>query len=54
MSKEIPSSEILDFKTLSPQTKMRMILEVFDSGVGKKGEKEERKREFIDLIGKYN
>ncbi len=54
MLKEIPPSEILDFKTLSPQTKMRMILEAFDSGADSEQEREERKQKFINLIGKYN
>lgn len=54
MLKEIPPSEILDLKKLSPRTKMRMILEVFNSGAGNKQEREDRKQKFINLIGKYN
>src|SRR3989344_2494115 len=54
MSKETPTSEILDLKTLSPQTKMRTILEAFDSGTGSKQEREDRKQKFMNLIGKYN
>ena len=54
MSKEIPPSEILDLKTRSPQTKMRTILEAFDSGTGSKQEREDRKQKFMNLIGKYN
>ena len=54
MTKELPPSspEILDVKTLSPQTKMRMVLEIFD--LGKDREKnEERKKKFMDLISAY-
>lgn len=56
MSKELPSStpEIIDFKTLSPQTKMRVILEIFDLGEGTQEQKIERKRKFLELIGNYN
>lgn len=56
MPKEIPPSsrEILDIKTLSLQTKMRMILEIFDFGQGTQEEKTERKRKFLELIGNYN
>lgn len=55
MPKEIPSSssEILDVKTLSPQSKMRYVLDVFDLGKDKE-KNEERKRNFIELIGRYN
>ncbi|MDO8495924.1 MAG: hypothetical protein Q7S43_00515 [bacterium] len=54
MLKETPPSEILDLKTLSPQTKMRTILEAFDAGTGSKQEREDRKQKFIKLIGRYN
>ena len=58
MSSEIPplTPENLDlkFKTLSPHTKMGMILEIFDLGQGSTEKKEERKRKFIELIGTYN
>lgn len=54
MSQEIPSSESLDIKTLSSQTKMRMVLEIFDFGQGTQEEKKERKSKFLELIGNYN
>lgn len=57
MSKEIPSTnshEILDIKTLSPQTKMRLVLEAFNYGKGTSDDKEKRRQAFIDLIGTYN
>ena len=48
------TSEILDVKTLSPQTKMRHTLEIFDLGKGTEEEKKVRKEKFIELIGKYH
>ena len=47
-------SEILDIKKLDPQTKMKMILEVFDLGKGTDEEKLTRKNNFMRLIGKYH
>ena len=45
--------DILDIKTLSPQTKMRMVLEIFD--LGKDMDKnEKRKDDFLNLIRQYN
>ncbi len=52
MSSEKPASEILDVKTLSPQTKMRIILEVFDLGK-EKIENGERRKKFIELVSRY-
>ena len=46
------NQEILDVKTLSNQSKMRYILEVFNLGKDKE-KNEERKKKFIELIGKY-
>ena len=46
-------SEILDIKTLSPQTKMRMLLEIFD--LDPNAEKnEDRKKSFIELMGRHH
>jgi hypothetical protein len=42
-----------DVETLAPQTKMRMLLEIFDLGKDKE-KNEERKRKFIELMGKYH
>jgi len=56
MPRERPVSQSEDFdviKTLAPQTKMRMVLEIFDLGKDKK-KNEERKNEFIKLMGKYH
>jgi hypothetical protein len=41
-----------DLKKLSPQEKMRILLEIFDLGPNPK-ENEERKNNFIDLMGEY-
>ena len=42
-----------DIETLSHQTRMRMLLEIFD--LGPDAEKnEERKRNFIELMGRYH
>ena len=40
-------------RMLAPQTKMRMLLEVFDLGIDK-DKNEERKKKFIELLGKYH
>lgn len=42
-----------DIENLSHQTKMRMLLEIFDLGKDKE-KNEERKRKFIELLGKYH
>ena len=57
MSKENPtpaSLEILDIKSLSPQTKMRYILEIFDIGKGTPEERGNRKANFLKLLEAYN
>lgn len=56
MPKENPAfkpEEVDLIKLLAPQTKMRMLLEIFD--LGKDKEKNEgRKKRFIELLGKYH
>ena len=42
-----------DIETLSQQTRMRMLLEVFNLGPDAK-KNEERKRSFIELMGRYH
>src|SRR5690348_13811752 len=59
MSKEkfspIPTNtrEIYDVKTLSAQTKMRMVLEIFDLAKDK-AKAEERKQNLLDLMSQYH
>ncbi|MDP3697541.1 MAG: hypothetical protein Q8R55_06030 [Candidatus Taylorbacteria bacterium] len=47
------TKELYDIKTLSPQTKMRYVLDIFDLGKDKEKNKE-RKNNFIKLIGEYH
>ncbi|HZZ99732.1 MAG TPA: hypothetical protein VFK07_03425 [Candidatus Paceibacterota bacterium] len=47
------NKEIYDVKTLSAQTKMRILLEVFDLGKDKE-QNEKRKEHFLDLVRRYN
>ena len=55
MPNEVPSSsesEIYDIETLSPQSKVRHILEIFDLGEDKEAN-EIRKNKFLKLIERY-
>lgn len=54
--KERPELKYENFdavRTLGPETKIKMILEIFDLGKDKE-QNEKRKAEFIKLMGKYN
>ncbi|MDP3792819.1 MAG: hypothetical protein Q8Q89_03775 [bacterium] len=56
MPKEIPTPESempYDVKTLSAQSKIKYILEIFDAGKGTTKEKEKRKEKFLDLLRTY-
>ena len=56
MSKEVLTHENeapYDVKTLSAQSKIKYILEIFDSGKGTTKEKEKRKQNFLDLLRVY-
>ncbi|OGM95975.1 MAG: hypothetical protein A3B86_01820 [Candidatus Yanofskybacteria bacterium RIFCSPHIGHO2_02_FULL_38_22b] len=56
MSKEIPthkSETPYDVKTLSAQSKIRYILEIFDAGKGTTEERDKRKEKFLDLLRTY-
>jgi hypothetical protein len=51
--KKVQDIDVTNVELLSPQTKMRYVLEVFDLG-SEPDKNEERRRKFIDLIGAYH